>query len=747
MTRAELQKKYPPSVCRKLRTQFDEDVQRWSKIKHQGDLDVQCISTGSDDPSDVAGPWPEAEWRARHTKGQERPCLHENILVQYLNQVVNQIELNPMGVEVQPAGDGSDKDTAEFLEGRIRQWEYENNGSLAYLGAAREAATRSYGFWKNEVYYRDTWDQKVCIESIVDPDSGVPGFWKKPDASDLRRFWELEWMTDAEYIERFGAITKYKTEQGGFANEVYAADIGDRWGQWAKPGLKQVVALWHFDTDDRELLRVKSGDVEADVYSDEIDEKSMPEGTSIISRRKTRKKTVLKTIFNGCEALDETEYIDPGVISEKTGMQVEPPEIPVYIVTGRQKFEKGERTLESLVRNGRIGNLVYDYIISTVQQTIAITGKPVRMGPEGTFDTSTNWDPRDITAYKEYKPVLGPDGAVLPPPIFELYEPPIQAIELAKASTLIGIQNAIGMSSAERKDRAAKSGKALDQLQEELSVGTSHYFASLRVAQERQYRAMERILPILEKDHEGDVAVRDRVGKHRMTPANYTGRHAVTIGTGKAYQNLESKQEDFAQTLAKISDPTVLMAALPGICRMAGIGAYGQQMAEIFEAILIQAHPELEPIINKDGQQQPLPPQAMQQMQQMQQAAQAMNAKIEELETKVIELEDERRAEVAKLQSEEKRNSQDNETKILVAQINAQAKEETERIKGEIAGLKTIVDSFGQDKKLNHEANENEASREHEAALTLHESAESDKERQHETELTAAQLAAQKKAE
>src|SRR5262245_5415624 len=105
MTRAELRKKYTPEVCRKIRSLFDQDVQRWAKIRRQAELDVQCIKADTGDGNTVAGPWPEAEWRARHIVGQERPCLHENILPQYLNQVVNQIERNPMGVEAEPAGE------------------------------------------------------------------------------------------------------------------------------------------------------------------------------------------------------------------------------------------------------------------------------------------------------------------------------------------------------------------------------------------------------------------------------------------------------------------------------------------------------------------------------------------------------------------------------------------------------------------------------------------------------------------
>ncbi len=733
-----LREKYSPEVCNKLRGMFDDDVQAWSRIKYQGELDVQCLHTGSDDPQDVAGPWPQAEWDARHAVGQSRPCLHEDVLTQCLNQVINPIESNPMGVEAQPAGGGADTDTAQFIEGRIRQWEYENHSQVAYFGAAREAGTRSYGFWINEIYYRDKFNQKLCCEAVSDPDTIVPGFWKKPDASDLRRCWQLERMTHEKFKERWPNA------------EIKSFDGLDRTtnvSRWIDDTTVQVVALWHFDTDERELLAMdiddESGEY-AQVYRDEVKE---VDESKVLNSRKEKTKKVIKTIFNGVEALEETEFPDPG--DPDDGVD---PEIPVYIVTGRMRYERGEKIIESVVRKGRTGQLLYDYLISAIQETIALTPRVVRTGPEGSFDTSSDWNPRSITPYKEYKITYNEQGQPNPAPIVEMYNPPIAALEQAKQSILLSIQNATGVISTERKNRSAESGKAIDALTQEIQVGSEHYFASLRIAQERQYRACARILPVIEKDRKDKIAIRDKFGKHSMVDPNYQGRHAVQVSAGKHYQDLQDKQEEFAEQLLKVGgDPAIVIIALMGAAKMKGIGAYGDQIYEVLSRLLVKMQPELADLF-PDAQPKGQPGQDPKVIaQQAQQAVQALNAKIHSDEQKIVALMHERDAKILEIQAKASEGDKDRANKLQIAEINASTKENMDTLAQQVQAMKGISDFLTERMGYQHEAQQNELDRQHaqalqgqqqEAAAASQDSAQSHAADQQEQQL-AAQPAAQ----
>lgn len=665
MTKGEaraLRAKYPPDKMAAIRRLYDQDVSNWAPIKAEGDLDIQCIST-------ERGPWPEAEWNARTRSTPARACLHEDILTPYINQVINRIEMNPMGVECQPSGAGATVESSERLENRIRQIEYEENGQFSYQTAAKCAVERSFGWWKMESRYTGAFDQTVCIIPVTDPCSITPGFWKKPDASDMRRAWEHEWMTIEEFKERWPGAKIQSFDGFQPAGE-----------QWAHDGQVQVCAWWHLESDERELLRLEREDGS---YSDVYDGDEPEEGR-VVSRRKVKHNKVLKTIMSGMEVLDETEWIDPGEVGPD-GTQLEPPEIPLFGVFGRVKYENGRMIIESLPRKGRVGQLLYDFTISAIQETIAITPRVTRLGPEGTFDTSTNWDPRAVSAYKEYKPVVEPEtGQPLPAPQLETYEPPIQALELAKQSILIGVQNAIGMSAVERKDKTAKSGKALDALQQEMSVGTSHYFSALRIAQERQYRVLKRIVPLLDQAGQ-EVTLRDKFGKHASVelPENpYTGRYSVAVGTGKLYQTLQEKQEDLSQELLKSNDPTVMMAVYPTAIRLRGIGPEGEKLADMLEAM---QPPEMKQAREKDkGPEASIPPEVLQAIEEGQQQLKSLDAYAKEAEQKIQELQDQLDAQVVQSQSKEKIAAEDNLTKLKIEQMRIEAELEMERLKVEL---------------------------------------------------------------
>lgn len=705
-----LKEKYTSDKCRAIRTLFAKDVHAWSKIRDERKLDVQCTSTEQ-------GPWPDAEWKARHTKGSERPCLHEDVLTQNKNQVVNQIEMNPMGVEAQPAGSGADRETADALEGRIRHIEYETKAALAYLIAVGNAAAGSYGFWKMETVWRGKFKQGVCIEPVLDPDTITPGFSKKPDWSDMRRCWEHEWMSNEEFKERWpeAKLAGYDT-----------IDDVDQAAKWSRDGQVMVCAYWHFEEDEREALRLDAGEGlgQFDAYLDEF-----PTGTlndkAILDRRTVKRSKVVKTLFSGVEALEETEWIDPG--DEDEGVK---PEIPIMVVTGKVSYEAGQMVIDSLVRKGRVGQLLYDYCISQMQEMMALAPRTSRLGPEGTFDTSTNWNPRSITATKEYKLVHDPETSQLAPaPVLEQYDiSGIQFLEVVKDSLLRGIQNAIGMTTAERKDRTAKSGKALDQLQQEMSVATAHYFGSLRVAQERGYRILQRILPLIDTDQE--VGVRDKFGKHEMKPMAkaYGVRHTVTVGSGKLYQNLQDKQEETASELLALKDPMITLAVLPYAIQMKGLGReFTEPMVRMIESI---QPPQMQQARNGDKNQ--MPPEALQAIQKAQQAAQALNQHAHELETKVIELEDERRAKVLELDTKERMAQDDNRTKIEIATINASVKENVAALQQQIASIKHIADALTQKFQLGHEANQADLDRQTQAQ-------QADADRQHQQQLAGDQ--------
>lgn len=696
---------YSPEVT-ELRDMFDRYRERWSEVYDQADEDMQCLS--------LDGPWPQKERDARNTPGQERPCLHEDVISQYHNQVINGIEMDQLGADVQPEGNGADEKTAEEVEDRIREIDYVNNAQHAYMTAAQCAIQSSMGFWEIETDWcsPDSWERCIKINAIMDPKTCLPDpDSKEPDWHDMQGFIKLSRMSHAEFRQKYPGAQIVNFE----------GLINDDNKYWLDSMTVQVAAIWRVKKKKRMLLFIDDGtDQGLSIFEDEL-----PDGMKKVKRGKQKMvafggsdypilreskrylPSVEKIITNGIEVLDRTEWEDE--------------EIPVLVVTGRVKYEQGKRVIDSLTRKARIGQLLYDACISSIQELVSSAPKFKMVGYEGQFDTSTNWARafRDPTAYAEIKAVTdgSPEGEVLPLPNFVQPNPPIALLEGWKQSILLSIQNSIGMTSTERKDRAAKSGKALEALDRTINVGTYHYRKSLEIAQLRGYRIINRLLPKIENTSRS-VGFRNKKGEHsvRQIPDNhFQAKHEVVIGSGKYYQSLQDEQKDFSETLlASIKDQIIMLAVLPDLIRMRGLGPHGDDLAKMIEAMQ-PAPMQAARQVDQNGQTAP-DPAVMAAMKQAQGAVQALNAHAKELEQQVIQLTDEKNAKLAELANKKEIATIEKEKAIEVATISASTKETVDSLNAQVLAIKHIADTLTQKFSLTHTANENQLDREHAAA-------------------------------
>ena len=66
----------------KIRKTYDRRKQQWAHIHEEVDADYKCLS--------MDGPWPDKERKMRESPGNERPCLHEDVITQFNNMTTNQ---------------------------------------------------------------------------------------------------------------------------------------------------------------------------------------------------------------------------------------------------------------------------------------------------------------------------------------------------------------------------------------------------------------------------------------------------------------------------------------------------------------------------------------------------------------------------------------------------------------------------------------------------------------------------------
>lgn len=717
------------SKADRIRKIYDRRKQQMSAIHEQLDEDMKCLS--------MAGPWPDAERKARATPGNERPCLHEDILTQFNNMTTNQLEMNPMGIDVQPEGDGADEHSAEWVESRIRQIEYEQNGQQAYLTAGKCAIECSIGAWEIETDWKNpfTWEKQVCIRAIQDPKSILFNLnCRKPDWADMSDAFKLSRISRDEFKAKY-PDARIQNFEGFIGKEGYTDWVDSKenmiaafWEVTKKPGR---LLLLDDDTDEGWSVFEMEGELYdvRDGTGSTIDSRSpLPflkrKGSNVVIAGNGMEKIgygegrkfqiikdskrfvpkVTKCLTNGVEILEETEWDDC--------------EIPIFIVTGRVKFEDGKKAIDSQTRKGRVGQMLYDLCISAIQQETAQIAKVTWAGYAGQFDTSTNFGKvhREPAGYAEFRAKTEESGdEILPKPDLVDREPKIAALLELKQSLLLGIQNAIGISSTERKDRASKSGKALEQLQEDMNVATYHYHNSLRMAQLRQYRTINRLLPSVENTAR-EVGLRDVKGNYKteQIPANHyqqLGRHEAVIGSAKYYQSLQDEQSDFAESLlTSIKDPTIMLAVLPDLIRMKGLGPYGDDLAQMVEAM---QPPQMQQARQQEVRQ--ISP-AMMQMasQQAQQAVAALNENIKQKESQIAELLFEKKAETQKFNHQLEIEKMKEETAVKSHLIDASTKESIESLNQQVVVLKHVSDVLTERFSLAHEAVQNDLDRQHE---------------------------------
>src|SRR3954469_4845815 len=106
-----------------IREAFTRYRAYWKPIYDDGDKDMDCLTPG-------VGPWDPKEREQRNKDG--RPCLTLDELHQYVNQLINDVRMNKIGIKVDPKGNGATSLTASTRQGIIRNIEFESNAQTAY---------------------------------------------------------------------------------------------------------------------------------------------------------------------------------------------------------------------------------------------------------------------------------------------------------------------------------------------------------------------------------------------------------------------------------------------------------------------------------------------------------------------------------------------------------------------------------------------------------------------------------------
>jgi len=665
------------TLLAEIRDRFEYATNEWADIRAEAAIDMRYVA---------GDPWDPEERRARKAAG--RPCLTQDELGQYFNQVINGVRAVPRAIQFSAKGGGASEATAKFYTNHTREIEYRSHAQVVYTTAFQDAIHRGYGFCRvTTAYESDTsFNLQIALAPLVNPDLVLPDpDAQRPDSSDMRYCFVIESRSHEEFTREFpdAQLTDFASLQVEFP-------------QWVKEHRVLIAEYWTITTTRRRLLLIQAPPPPAPVgmgtgmglgqppapppkpvavFEDEVDLATMPPGASIITERTVDYPSVCQYLTNGVEILKKTEW--PGKY------------IPIASCYGMVLYVEGKRQIVSMTRLARDPYMLFCYYRTCEAELVGMTPKTPYMAYDGQFSpdqmTEVQKSLHEPVAVLFAKPTVeGLPQQLLPLPQRQPYAPEIAALEIGAESARRGIQAAMGSSplptSAQRRNE--KSGIALQQI-EDTSQRGSYHFNDHYDDMIRQVGVILEDLIAQVIDTAREVGVREPNGTATVQRVNdptdpravsTQGEHDVTVSTGAAYESERAAESAFADTL--MASPFAPLVADLAIKLKGG----GPTLDAIAERL---TPPQFaKPTDGQAASPQQLQTQLQQlqgQLQQVQQAAQQMG---QALQTKQAEIASDERVTAAKLASQEKITAAelaskeriaaaDRETKITVAELGA----------------------------------------------------------------------------
>ncbi len=670
-----------------LRERFTYATNQWSDPRAARKQDMLAVA---------GDPWDPKDRSARVDAG--RPCLSLDEMGQYFNQVINDVLANPRAVKFDPGDKQASDAGAQFYGNKMREIEYRSQAPQIVYPTAFEAAVQgSYGWVRVKTGYTDeeSDDQEISVGEVVNPDcvtadpDGV-----RPNSSDANYLYYTErWRIDT-FKKRFP-----KASIHDFGDAARTQPL------WIQQETLTLAEYWSITTQRVAKPHLRRG------YAD------VP--------------VVTMQLTNGVEILEETAWPGSYIPFSSCFGKV------LYVDSGSGP----KRILMSMTRLARDPAMLYNYYRTTQAELVGMTPRTPFVGYVGQFRThSEDWQKaaHQPVAYLEADPLTTATGAqILPLPIRQPYDPPIERLEVGAEGARRAIQAAMGVSPlpTEAQTRNQKSGVALERINQSSQRGSFHFV--------HHYDAMIQHVGVIVEDlidkiydTARDVAVRkanEQAETVRINdpaekePISTKGKYLVTISTGPSYDSDREKAEDFADKLIGIGDPEIQRTLLPKVIKLKNLGPIGDELEALAKTLQPPAAQAVEAKDKPDAQ-------------QLMQIAGQMQQRIQMAEQVIKELEDERKGKVVEQQGKLALSKQESERDILLAEIQSDLAVRLQQMKDENAVLvatinagkdeqKTAVQARVKGVELAHASVENERDREHEedmAAANMGHAAASD---------------------
>jgi hypothetical protein len=432
--------------------------------------DIRFARLGEQWPSDIV----------KQREIEQRPCLTINKMKAFIRQVVNDSRQNKPSIKIHPVDSGADVQTADIMNGLIRNIEYTSNADVAYDTGVEASVSGGFGYWRVGMDYAcdDSFDMDLSIQRVANQFSvyGDPNS-TAADSSD----WDVAFVVDRIPKEEFKR--KYQGKKN-VDDEPCAVDFdSDAWAyddNWLNDDGVMIAEWWQRKEVETEIVKLSNGHT---YKADELAENQTLQmflANGIIKevkRRPAKTYKVTQTIMTGADVLEVNEW--PGRY------------IPIIPVYGDEIIVEGKRYFRSLIHDAKDAQRMVNYWRTTATELVALAPRVPFIGRKGTFDSdAARWSTANTKshAYLEFDTEM---------PQRQPLDSGVAAGSLQEAlNASDDMKSIIGMYDASLGARSNEtSGVAIQARQREGDVSTFHFIDNLSRAIRHTGRILIDLIP------------------------------------------------------------------------------------------------------------------------------------------------------------------------------------------------------------------------------------------------------------